>query len=1080
LTEFYYHKIRVVASEQSLLDENFTKKAAAKRLDVLRTWCIKRNRLREARFLTYFRIGLMKNHEEDRAILEDFLRVLKGKPFPVEEAQTHLDVAACLIRSDSKDMEAFRLHFEESERLFTSEAHKYGLLDLADVQLSQKGDSLSPEEKLEKKLSLAEAYFKVKCYQQGIKCLIFSIQTSLDTASLEQTQKNIERVEIEVSNVGGELLKQAVYILTVCQALVRAPEYGYALKSLETYLASPPVEIGPKNHGLLVQFLAMAYFNLGNASKAVASAKMALEIFCGGESYVDKSDAAFNLAFITMVCARQLPSNSDRLRWSKEATELLKQWADLDRENKYQDGEQEKCLRLAFDGYTSGISGDGEAVERAAKWFDRAQRCNPSRKVSRPLNSVVELEIAKYVSKGDHRGAIDVATNALNACRTTPHVTNFEIGQSTLRVAYTLHAHVRHLMQNGGEISMADMDSIRRELFQTLKIAWDALQLYRASGVSEVMVTCAVYIGSLIQDITTLYPQQGHELLKAYLPEVEKVEEFCDSIRRSSASTNNVRSLLEKRNIVSSAAYRKIYAYSVQSCLLLEDLPSAWMWIQKGKARALSDLFGVRALLPEALLEAIRNDSGAQVLYEQERLSTEIALQATPQGYIGAARMAEAKRMQMKTNPLLARILEIREAFNIGFETSLLEEALQLTKIQSQAVKYIDWFISTGSDGASEKIILMVRQLDSTTYSKCLNITVREVEEWIQEAFNYRKEAEPRLRHGDGNRFLSRLNNLVDGLEQFTSEDDLLVLSPSGLLNKVPLHGLSLGKRRLIDRNLIIYSSSAAVFRQCQTRATSQATKTHNCSHTTAFLGLYEEPEFLDERAEIFDSMERLGTQFHGEVRKGPEVTKSTFRDYTQKVGWLHYHGHAVYAKKDVLKSGLILSDGTELTQPYPERLTDECKAKDIAVPEIFDLDMTQNAPHYTIIACDSGTQDIAPGDEPIGLIPALLYAGATSVLGSLWPIPSSTGRMFSEKFYSSLQRQINDYQAGSHPCVLNIAVAVRDAVREMMNTKESKAPFFWAPFVLHGAWFHVLRQESNEKSMGRKTTEHHPVLHGC
>jgi CHAT domain-containing protein len=443
--------------------------------------------------------------------------------------------------------------------------------------------------------------------------------------------------------------------------------------------------------------------------------------------------------------------------------------------------------------------------------------------------------------------------------------------------------------------------------------------------------------------------------------------------------------------------------------------------------------------------------------------------------------MAEAKRMQMKTNPLLARILEIREgAFNIGFETSLLEEALQLTKIQSQAVKYIDWFISTGSDGAPEKIILMVRQLDSTTYSKCLNITVREVEEWIQEAFNYRKEAEPRLRHGDGNRFLSRLNNLVDGLEQFTNEDDLLVLSPSGLLNKVPLHGLSLGKRRLIDRNLIIYSSSAAVFRQCQTRATSQATKTHNCPHTTAFLGLYEEPEFLDERAEIFDSMERLGTQFHGEVRKGPEVTKSTFRDYTQKVGWLHYHGHAVYAKKDVLKSGLILSDGTELTQPYPERLTDECKAKDIAVPEIFDLDMTQNAPHYTIIACDSGTQDIAPGDEPLGLIPALLYAGATSVLGSLWPIPSSTGRVFSEKFYASLQRQIKNYQAGSHPCVLNIAVAVRDAVREMTNTKESKAPFFWAPFVLHGAWFHVLRQESNEKSMGRKTTEHDPVLHGC
>ena len=43
-----------------------------------------------------------------------------------------------------------------------------------------------------------------------------------------------------------------------------------------------------------------------------------------------------------------------------------------------------------------------------------------------------------------------------------------------------------------------------------------------------------------------------------------------------------------------------------------------------------------------------------------------------------------------------------------------------------------------------------------------------------------------------------------------------------------------------------------------------------------------------------------------------------------------------------------------------------------------------------------------------------------------------------------------------AEPKMLILAAALRDAVREMMRSPETKRPFFWAPFALHGSWFHV------------------------
>jgi CHAT domain-containing protein len=1054
LIELYYHKIRVVASEQSLLDEAIAKKAAADRLNFLCAWCIKQRRVREARLLIYFHVGLLNNTEADETMLKGFLEVLAGTHNPVEKAQTHLDLANCLLACANKNEEAIDFHIDQSGRLFTNENHGYGLLDLQDLMLQRRRDSLTREELLKNKLVIAENYFEAQCYQQGIKCLLFSFQTSMGMGSLHnQTQENLQRLELELAKVGGEMLKMGSYIHGVSHALLRAPEYGYALKSLERYVESLPTEISPKYHGLLVQVLAKAYFNLGNAAEAVARAKESLKIFLSGESYIDKSDAAYVAAFITMTCARKAPSMSAVKRsLFEDATETLELWADLDRENDYPDGECEKCLILASEDYSFGFSTDSGAIERGKKWSARAKQCRTSSVVTKLHPSIVQVEIAEYLSKNQYENALDRAMELFEACRNQPNILPFELGQCSLRVSIILSTCATRLLTIHGENS-AELQDILGLLEASLGKAWEAFMHYYADGASEIIVACANYIAHLILCIRDRQPSRGDDLLKGFLPLLQRVEQYYDSIRRSSVSTNNFHSLLEKRDIVSNSSHRELYSYAVRACLLLCDPSAAWMWTQKGKARALSAHFGVRALLPEALLKAIRSDTESQQLYEEDRLSSESLLQATPDGYISAARKAETARMQARSNPLLAQVLEIREgAFNIGFEASSLDPALAITKTERQAVKYIDWFVN------GENIVLIVRELDGTTHSKNLSITTHEVEDWVEMAFNHVDEAEPRLKSQDGKGFLSKLNKLVDGLAGLTNEDDLLILSPSGPLSKVPLHGLRVEGRILIDRNLVIYSSSAAVFRQCQSRAMSQATMPYSISQKAAFLGVYEVPEFPAERDAIYGSMEKLGKQLHGEAKCGSEVTKRVFQDYSEKSRWLHFHGHAVYVEQDIVKTGLILSNGDRMTDSSSYGSSDEIAEKDIAVPEIFEFDMTHNAPHYSIIACNSGTQDNGPGDEPLGLISALLYAGASSVLGCLWPTPSPAGRSFSDKFYSSLKKQMEDRTDTPDLHVLNLATALRHAVRTM--SEETQQPFFWAPFVLHGAWFHIVHKD--------------------
>lgn len=97
------------------------------------------------------------------------------------------------------------------------------------------------------------------------------------------------------------------------------------------------------------------------------------------------------------------------------------------------------------------------------------------------------------------------------------------------------------------------------------------------------------------------------------------------------------------------------------------------------------------------------------------------------------------------------------------------------------------------------------------------------------------------------------------------------------------------------------------------------------------------------------------------------------------------------------------------------------------------------------VAACESGKSTVYLGEEPSGLVPAFLCAGANSVLATLWPVDSKATAKFMIQYYQELQSSTSaDFEAK--------ACAMQGAVRALRELPEFVNPYFWAAFVLYGA----------------------------
>ena len=94
-----------------------------------------------------------------------------------------------------------------------------------------------------------------------------------------------------------------------------------------------------------------------------------------------------------------------------------------------------------------------------------------------------------------------------------------------------------------------------------------------------------------------------------------------------------------------------------------------------------------------------------------------------------------------------------------------------------------------------------------------------------------------------------------------------------------------------------------------------------------------------------------------------------------------------------------------------------------------------------TLSACETGLNESKPGDELIGLTRSIIYAGAASVIVSLWSVYDPSTRELMIEFY----KELKDGKSK--------ATALQQAQIKIMQKEEYSHRYFWAPFVLVGDW---------------------------
>jgi tetratricopeptide (TPR) repeat protein len=157
----------------------------------------------------------------------------------------------------------------------------------------------------------------------------------------------------------------------------------------------------------------------------------------------------------------------------------------------------------------------------------------------------------------------------------------------------------------------------------------------------------------------------------------------------------------------------------------------------------------------------------------------------------------------------------------------------------------------------------------------------------------------------------------------------------------------------------------------------------------------------------------------------GPMARKAVVLRHLElgEVQLAHFATHASFAPGSPLDSGIVLADGV------------------LTAREI--LEQGVQAPEFMILsACQTGMAGALSGDEMAGLTQALLYAGARSLLVSLWEVNDPATAYLMSRFYQGWGKGLDK------------AVALQSAMEEVRQASTDWAhTYYWGAFVLVGDW---------------------------
>ncbi|RYO86956.1 hypothetical protein DL766_005561 [Monosporascus sp. MC13-8B] len=562
-------------------------------------------------------------------------------------------------------------------------------------------------------------------------------------------------------------------------------------------------------------------------------------------------------------------------------------------------------------------------------------------------------------------------------------------------------------------------------------------------------------------------------------------KQHLEASRRDYSTLTKSSAMSGKQSTRAALTATTLYKNAFGLAFCIERPRYLWSWVQDSKARSVSDILALGANIPSTLREAIDRTPSTKELFDEEtdlrgRLDT-----AEGASKVMLHEQLDALRGRMSQDELADAVLALRE----GRPTTI--EALQTIAQKDSELLSVDgpmktclrseefglrrsearrrvFFVDYGFHQDSGFVLVAFGNTVNFSWTK---VSVHEAAKWKSDWLAHQEPEtplsaaqadqdpySPRLLDGE-DAALTWLSRLVQPLVEISKPGDLLVICPSESLHGIPLHAAKIsgeGEKPtyFIERNPIVYTASMTVTEQCMVRVTSH-TSSPGDTTSDSIVGVYRHPQPI--RGMATRISQQFSRPFNIEVDR--QISKTVVQDAWAKSKTALFFGHCGPGSRPAEQHLLLNDFHLEMRQlPRPEEL--------FTVEDVFSTKISASL--ITLVACSSAAQFIRTGDEPVGLLAALLCSGANSVVGSMWPVESRTGVAFAEAFYkriatlvkskTSLEAEIAVRRdSDMRRTMIDLAVVLQETIAELRRSQrpgfDTRSVIHWGAFTLNGAW---------------------------
>lgn len=445
------------------------------------------------------------------------------------------------------------------------------------------------------------------------------------------------------------------------------------------------------------------------------------------------------------------------------------------------------------------------------------------------------------------------------------------------------------------------------------------------------------------------------------------------------------------------------------------------MWVERLKAQALADLLADRpddtALDDQliVLLDARRRlrdqyDLSVQLGLESSNMLVAAGQQRAPAFAVYDARQGRRlSDMTRQMHLLDERIAAYRHpavAWRSGTSSSLQE----IGQLIDQRTALISYYSIQG-----QLFALVVTNGEHDIRSYPLKISIADLEAQWQRT--YRLLTQPDSSLPDLQTRLGRIwHNLIAPMHAQMRDCEHLIIVPHQGLFRVPFSALfdPIAHQYLVERWSVQMAPSATVLNHC--RKQSQGSK------APLLVGYPGRPEEVDYLPGVVEEINLLNDIVQrAEVISGEDATPHQVMTAASGRPLIHLACHATYDKQDPLMSGLRLAGGRWLRA----------------------ADLYQNYGVFegsTVVLSGCNTSQGRPtGQDVLGLVSALIYAGAACVVAGLWRVDDLATVNLMQALYGEIIH------------TRSVSEAMQRVQLSLMHSSDYEHPYYWAPFVPTG-----------------------------